>query len=100
MPPIVFVFKKPPDGGKGYHRDFRVRWALEEVGQPVEFQQDLIRFSISRCLTRDGAVDYPAIILSGVSGFRQNEKMDQTDAKTKRCALAVSMLRIPIAVHP
>ena len=26
----------PPDGGKGLARDTRVRWALEEVGQPYE----------------------------------------------------------------
>lgn len=34
MNPIVSIFKNPPDGGRGYHRDTRVRWALEEVGQP------------------------------------------------------------------
>lgn len=34
MHPIVSMFKNPPDGGRGFHRDFRVRWALEEVGQP------------------------------------------------------------------
>ncbi len=27
-------FEQPPDGGKGLVRDMRVRWALEEVGQP------------------------------------------------------------------
>ncbi|MGP4727539.1 glutathione S-transferase family protein [Agrobacterium deltaense] len=32
--PIVSTFRNPFDGGRGYHRDFRVRWALEEVGQP------------------------------------------------------------------
>lgn len=34
MHPIVSMFRNPPDGGRGYHRDFRVRWALEEAGQP------------------------------------------------------------------
>ncbi|MCZ7932977.1 glutathione S-transferase family protein [Agrobacterium leguminum] len=34
MNPVVSIFKHPPDGGRGYHRDMRVRWALEEVGQP------------------------------------------------------------------
>lgn len=34
MQPIVSMFKNPPDGGRGFHRDIRVRWALEEVGQP------------------------------------------------------------------
>jgi len=28
------AFEKSPDGGKGLARDTRVRWALEEVGQP------------------------------------------------------------------
>ncbi len=32
MNPVVSIFKHPPDGGRGYHRDMRVRWALEEVG--------------------------------------------------------------------
>ncbi|WP_137131159.1 glutathione S-transferase family protein [Rhizobium sp. FY34] len=46
MSPIVSVFKNPPDGGKGYHRDFRVRWALEEVGQPYHLR--LLSFSEMR----------------------------------------------------
>jgi glutathione S-transferase len=29
-------FECSPDGGKGLARDTRVRWALEEVGQPYE----------------------------------------------------------------
>jgi glutathione S-transferase len=29
-------FEQSPDGGKGLARDTRVRWALEEVGQPYE----------------------------------------------------------------
>jgi glutathione S-transferase len=36
MTPILTVFKWSPDGGKGMARDMRVRWALEEVGQPYE----------------------------------------------------------------
>src|SRR5579883_3032073 len=28
------AFDRSPDGGKGLARDTRVRWALEEVGQP------------------------------------------------------------------
>lgn len=36
MTPILSVFKWSPDGGKGLARDMRVRWALEEVGQPYE----------------------------------------------------------------
>ena len=30
----ITAFKRSPDGGKGLARDTRVRWALEEVGQP------------------------------------------------------------------
>ena len=36
MTPIITTFERPPDGGKGLTRDMRVRWALEEVGQPYE----------------------------------------------------------------
>ena len=30
----ITAFDRSPDGGKGLSRDTRVRWALEEVGQP------------------------------------------------------------------
>ena len=33
---IITAFEHSPDGGKGLARDTRVRWALEEVGQPYE----------------------------------------------------------------
>ena len=32
----ITAFERSPDGGKGLPRDTRVRWALEEVGQPYE----------------------------------------------------------------
>ncbi len=32
----ITAFETSPDGGKGLARDTRVRWALEEVGQPYE----------------------------------------------------------------
>lgn len=32
----ITAFEKSPDGGKGLARDMRVRWALEEVGQPYQ----------------------------------------------------------------
>jgi glutathione S-transferase len=32
----ITPFERSPDGGKGLARDTRVRWALEEVGQPYE----------------------------------------------------------------
>jgi glutathione S-transferase len=36
MTPIITAFERSPDSGKGQARDMRVRWALEEVGQPYE----------------------------------------------------------------
>src|SRR5471032_3292632 len=32
----ITAFERSPDGGKGLARDCRVRWALEETGQPYE----------------------------------------------------------------
>jgi glutathione S-transferase len=32
----ITAFEKSPDGGQGLARDTRVRWALEEAGQPYE----------------------------------------------------------------
>jgi glutathione S-transferase len=32
----ITAFERSPDGGKGLARDTRVRWALEEMGQPYE----------------------------------------------------------------
>src|SRR4249920_3356246 len=32
--PTITAFERSPDGGRGLARDTRVRWALEEVGQP------------------------------------------------------------------
>jgi glutathione S-transferase len=36
MPPVITAFATSPDRGAGLARDMRVRWALEEVGQPYE----------------------------------------------------------------
>ena len=36
MTPTITAFAQSPDRGKGLARDMRVRWALEEVGQPYE----------------------------------------------------------------
>ena len=43
MTPIIGVFERSPDRGRGLARDMRVRWALEEVGQPYEVR--LVSFS-------------------------------------------------------
>ena len=34
MIPTITAFERSPDRGRGLARDMRVRWALEEVGQP------------------------------------------------------------------
>lgn len=36
MKPTITAFATSPDRGRGLARDMRVRWALEEVGQPYE----------------------------------------------------------------
>ena len=36
MIPTITAFERSPDRGRGLARDMRVRWALEEVGQPYE----------------------------------------------------------------
>lgn len=36
MIPTISVFERSPDRGMGLSRDMRVRWALEEVGQPYD----------------------------------------------------------------
>jgi glutathione S-transferase len=36
MTPTITAFERSPDRGKGLGRDMRIRWALEEVGQPYE----------------------------------------------------------------
>ena len=36
MNPTITAFETSPDRGRGLARDMRVRWALEEVGQPYD----------------------------------------------------------------
>jgi len=36
MIPTITTFESSPDRGRGLARDMRVRWALEEVGQPYD----------------------------------------------------------------
>jgi glutathione S-transferase len=43
MTPTITAFERSPDRGKGQARDMRVRWALEEVGQPYRVR--LVSFS-------------------------------------------------------
>lgn len=43
MPVTITAFADSPDEGQGMARDMRVRWALEEVGQPYEVE--LLSFS-------------------------------------------------------
>jgi len=43
MIPTITAFERSPDGGRGLARDTRVRWALEEAGQP--YQVRLVSFT-------------------------------------------------------
>jgi len=43
MTPTITAFARSPDRGRGLARDMRVRWALEEVGQPYNVR--LVSFS-------------------------------------------------------
>ena len=43
MTPTITAFERSPDRGRGLARDMRVRWALEEVGQPYDAR--LVSFS-------------------------------------------------------
>jgi glutathione S-transferase len=43
MIPTITAFESSPDRGRGLARDMRIRWALEEVGQPYEVR--LVSFS-------------------------------------------------------
>src|SRR5215216_4929964 len=43
MTPTITAFERSPDRGRGLARDMRLRWALEEVGQPYDVR--LISFS-------------------------------------------------------
>src|ERR1700688_4061062 len=49
MTPTITALERSPDGGKGLARDMRVRWALEEVGQPYEVR--LVSFGALKELT-------------------------------------------------
>lgn len=46
MIPTITAFARSPDRGRGLARDMRVRWALEEVGQPYDVR--LLSFSEMR----------------------------------------------------
>ena len=43
MTPTITACERSPDRGKGLARDMRIRWALEEVGQPYDVR--LLSFS-------------------------------------------------------
>ena len=43
MSPTITAFERSPDRGRGLARDMRVRWALEEAGQPYDVR--LLSFS-------------------------------------------------------
>ena len=43
MTPTITAFERSPDRGRGLARDMRIRWALEEAGQPYDVR--LLSFS-------------------------------------------------------
>jgi glutathione S-transferase len=43
MKPTITAFQRSPDRGRGLARDMRVRWAIEEAGQPYDVR--LVSFS-------------------------------------------------------
>lgn len=49
MKPTITAFRNSPDRGKGLARDMRVRWALEEVGQPYDVR--LVSFAAMKAPT-------------------------------------------------
>jgi hypothetical protein len=78
----ITTFERSPDGRKGLARDTRVRWALEEVGQPFTFNPvtlpTLPSFSLLNGVAANGgtiavafeaAGSEQAIISSGGSPF-------------------------------
>jgi glutathione S-transferase len=46
MTPTITAFERSPDRGRGLARDMRVRWALEEAGQPYEVR--LVSFGVMK----------------------------------------------------
>ena len=52
----ITAFERSPDGGRGLARDTRVRWALEEVGQPYEVR--LVSFSGDEGTRASGASSF------------------------------------------
>ena len=46
MNPTITAFEKSPDRGRGLARDMRIRWALEEVGQPYDVR--LLSFDVMK----------------------------------------------------
>ena len=58
MTPTITAFEGSPDGGKGLARDTRVRWALEEVGQPYEVR--LVSFRAMKETRSSGAASFRA----------------------------------------
>ena len=53
MIPTITAFERSPDRGRGHARDMRVRWALEEVGQPYDVR--LVSFSELEVKRRSGS---------------------------------------------
>ena len=75
MKPTITAFESSPDRGRGLSRDVRVRWALEEVGQPYDVRLvsfsagDLMMVSVLLRLRVSGMLDeYPNLAAYAARG--------------------------------
>lgn len=68
--PVVTGFRKSPDGGRGLARDLRVRWALEEIGQPYVVELlDFAEMKEARHLARHPFGQIPTYEAEGLALF-------------------------------
>ena len=50
--PTLTAFERSPDRGRGLARGMRVRWALEEVGQPCDVRLGEPSRHLATCIAR------------------------------------------------
>ena len=72
MSPTITAFERSPDRGRGLARDMRVRWALEEVGQPYDVR--LLSFGemkeAGQLFTRTASATLTVLPSAGVTGVK------------------------------
>lgn len=68
--PTITGFRRSPDGGRGLARDLRVRWALEEAGQPYAVELlDFAELKSPRHLARNPFGQIPTYAAEGLVLF-------------------------------